>query len=132
MMTDDNTSCTDLPPTLCRSTDAFHSTNLTVGTGCHVQQVVCQGNKCVGVLIRSSATPSSTIFVRSSKETILCAGAVQTPQILLLSGIGDAKHLREVDIAPVVDLPGVGQNLQDHLLVPMVFPVKGTITVQSW
>ncbi|CAG9791389.1 unnamed protein product [Diatraea saccharalis] len=54
-------------------------------------------------------------IVRASKEIILSAGAIQSPQLLLLSGIGDAVHLKEVGISPIVSLPGVGRNLQDHI-----------------
>jgi choline dehydrogenase len=55
--------------------------------------------------------------VKANKEIIVAAGAVHTPQILQLSGIGDAAHLRGLGIKPLVDLPGVGQNLQDHLVL---------------
>ena len=53
-------------------------------------------------------------FARANKEVILCAGAIQSPQLLMLSGIGPKEHLQEMNIPLVVDLPGVGQNLQDH------------------
>lgn len=55
---------------------------------------------------------------------ILCAGTVQTPQLLMLSGIGPAAHLKAVGVEPRVDLPGVGQNLQDHLFAPFGFAVE--------
>jgi choline dehydrogenase-like flavoprotein len=58
--------------------------------------------------------------VRATREVILCAGAVQTPQILLLSGIGPAVQLQSGGIAPLHDLPGVGRNLQDHLACPVL------------
>ncbi|XP_052752103.1 glucose dehydrogenase [FAD, quinone]-like [Galleria mellonella] len=54
-------------------------------------------------------------IVKASKEVILSAGAIQSPQLLMLSGIGDARHLKENGIYPIVDLPGVGKNLQDHV-----------------
>ncbi len=61
----------------------------------------------------------------ATKETVLCAGAVQTPQVLLLSGIGPKEELARVKggVSLVHDLPGVGRNLQDHLFVPMIWPV---------
>uniref|UniRef100_A0A2A4K3J0 Glucose-methanol-choline oxidoreductase N-terminal domain-containing protein n=1 Tax=Heliothis virescens TaxID=7102 RepID=A0A2A4K3J0_HELVI len=54
-------------------------------------------------------------IIKASKEVILSAGAIQSPQLLMLSGIGDAEHLKELGIYPIVNLPGVGQNLQDHV-----------------
>ncbi|XP_053617632.1 glucose dehydrogenase [FAD, quinone]-like [Plodia interpunctella] len=54
-------------------------------------------------------------IVKASKEVILSAGAIQSPQLLMLSGIGNAEHLKEVGIYPIVNLPGVGRNLQDHI-----------------
>jgi len=56
--------------------------------------------------------------VKVSKEVIVSGGSVATPQILMLSGIGDAQHLRDVGIPVVADLPGVGSNLQDHVMIP--------------
>lgn len=63
-------------------------------------------------------------MVRARKEVILCAGAVCTPWLLQLSGVGPAEHLKEHHIPVVADLPGVGQNLQDHLMVPIAVPMK--------
>ena len=57
----------------------------------------------------------SQYFAR--QEVVLSAGSIGSPQILLLSGVGDSKHLQEVGVTPVHHLPGVGQNLQDHLIV---------------
>ncbi|CAG9104640.1 unnamed protein product [Plutella xylostella] len=54
-------------------------------------------------------------IIKARREVILSAGAIQTPQLLMLSGIGDAEHLKELGIYPVANLPGVGQNLQDHV-----------------
>ena len=67
---------------------------------------------------------------------ILCAGAIASPQILMLSGIGNQRHLREKGIVCLKHLPGVGQNLQDHLLVPIAVTLKGMIrtfdSVGTW
>jgi choline dehydrogenase len=60
----------------------------------------------------------------ASKEVLLCAGALQSPQLLMLSGIGPAAHLQEMGIEVKVDLPGVGANLQDHAIVPMSWRMK--------
>ncbi|MPM89387.1 Oxygen-dependent choline dehydrogenase [bioreactor metagenome] len=61
---------------------------------------------------------------RANKEVLLCAGALQSPQLLMLSGIGPADHLHEMGIEVLVDLPGVGANLQDHAIVPMSWRMK--------
>ncbi len=65
-----------------------------------------------------------TWTARARKEVILCAGALKTPQLLMLSGIGDADHLRSVGIDPLLHLPGVGLHLQDHLAAaaPIINP----------
>jgi len=86
--------------------------NLHVQTGAHVTRVLIEGARAIGVeLVRASG---DLISVRASREVILCAGTFNSPQLLMLSGIGPAAHLREFGIKPLVDLP-VGKNLQDHL-----------------
>jgi 4-pyridoxate dehydrogenase len=86
--------------------------NLAVETGAHVTRVLMQGTRATGVeLINGSG---DTVEVATAREVILAAGAFNTPPLLMLSGIGPAAHLREMNIKPVVDLP-VGKNLQDHL-----------------
>ncbi len=86
--------------------------NLHVETGAHATRVLIEGTRAVGVeLVRASG---DLVRVRAAGEVILCAGTFNSPQLLMLSGIGPAAHLREFGIVPVVDLP-VGKNLQDHL-----------------
>ena len=68
--------------------------------------------------------------MRATREVVLSGGAVNSPQLLMLSGIGPADHLREVGVDVVHDLPGVGGGLQDHPLVPVVWNVRsGKIAV---
>jgi len=91
---------------------ARHRRNLHVETGAHVTRVLLEGTRAVGVeLIKGSG---DRVGVHASREVIVCAGTFNSPQLLMLSGIGPAAHLREFGITPVVDLP-VGRNLQDHL-----------------
>jgi 4-pyridoxate dehydrogenase len=86
--------------------------NLQVETGAHATRVLIEGARAIGVeLIRASGDLAR---VRATGEVILCAGTFNSPQLLMLSGIGPAAHLREFGIEPKVDLPA-GRNLQDHL-----------------
>ena len=85
--------------------------NLTVRTKVLAHRVVLEGNRAVGVEIEQAG---QTSIVRAGREVILAAGAFNTPQLLMLSGIGPAAHLREIGIDVAADLP-VGRNLQDHL-----------------
>lgn len=89
--------------------------NLTVRTGCHIARVAMDGCRAVGV-----ETIDGT-QIRATREVILCQGAFATPHTLMLSGIGPADHLRNLDIDVVVDLPGVGENLADHVDVSMQY-----------
>jgi 4-pyridoxate dehydrogenase len=84
--------------------------NLTIKTRARVQRIILEGNCAVGVEYKKRG---ATTVARASREVILAAGAFNTPQLLMLSGIGPADHLREMGIHPILDLP-VGGSLQDH------------------
>ena len=84
--------------------------NLNITGGAHVTRVLLEGDKCVGV--EASVNGQTQQF--HARQTVLSAGALRSPQILMLSGIGPARHLREHGIDVRVSLPGVGQNLMDH------------------
>ncbi|XOV82604.1 MAG: choline dehydrogenase [bacterium] len=92
---------------------AQHRTNLHVHTRTHALNLLFDGNRATGVLAQQHGREK----VFHADEVILCAGAINTPQLLMCSGIGPADDLLQVDIDPVLDLPGVGQNLMDHLEV---------------
>lgn len=92
--------------------------NLTITTGALVTRLLFEETRAIGVEYLHEGTLHQ---VRVNQEVILSAGAFDSPKLLLLSGIGDAKYLQALGISVVVDLPGVGQNLQDHLLVPVVY-----------
>jgi choline dehydrogenase len=100
--------------------------NLTIMTGCHVERLLIekseQGMVCKGVVFTGGG---STYQADASRETLLAAGAIGSPHILQLSGIGPAALLRQAGVQPLVELPGVGENLQDHLQLRMVFKVGG-------
>jgi choline dehydrogenase-like flavoprotein len=92
--------------------------NLTVETGAHAMRVLTQGTRATGVeYVKASG---DVVRAPASREVILAGGAFNTPHLLMLSGIGPAAHLRDMDIEPVADLP-VGKNLQDHLAVIIFF-----------
>jgi choline dehydrogenase len=86
--------------------------NLSIMTRTLVSRILFEGKRAVGVEIRRGARSEQ---VRTEREVILCGGAINSPQLLLLSGIGPAAHLRDQGIAVLADRPGVGANLQDHL-----------------
>jgi len=91
--------------------------NLTVTTGALITRVVIDQGRATGVEVITQAGPGT---IRAAREVILCAGVYGSPQLLMLSGIGPAEHLRRHGIAVVADLP-VGDNLHDHLFVPMTY-----------
>ena len=105
---------------------ALRRQNLTVATGAHATGVVLDGRRAVGVTYRHDG---QTRMVRAAREVVLAGGAVNSPQLLLLSGIGPADELREAGVEPVVDLPGVGRNLLDHLAVGVVVRTSRTDTL---
>jgi choline dehydrogenase len=106
--------------------------NLTIMTGCHVERLVIenteQGPVCRGVEFTGGGKSFRADAVR---ETLLAAGAIGSPQILQLSGVGPAASLHQHGIAPLVDAPGVGENLQDHLQLRMIYKVNGAKTLNT-
>ena len=96
--------------------------NLRVITQALVHKINFEGRRATGVTYRIGDGPLQQAGARS--EVLLCAGAIQSPQLLMLSGLGPAEHLRQQGIAVLADLPGVGANLQDHCLVPMSWRLR--------
>jgi choline dehydrogenase len=88
--------------------------NLVVETGCLVTRLHITRGRCTGVTYLRHGAPAEA---HTNGEVVVCAGAIGTPQLLLLSGIGPADQLRALGIGVVADIPGVGQNLQDHPVV---------------
>ncbi len=120
-----NTSAAYLDPVANR-------TNLTVEIDALITRVLFEKDRAVGIEYRQGGELKQ---VRARKEVILACGAIGTPQLLMLSGVGDAEYLRRFGIAVVTDSPGVGQNLQDHLDVNVQYactqPVTAYAQVQS-
>ena len=97
--------------------------NITLLLNTNVTKVVFDGDRATGVEIVSGDTVRN---VQATREVILAAGTIHSAQLLMLSGIGNADELRKLGIAPVANLRGVGQNLQDHVLVSgVVYNYKG-------
>jgi choline dehydrogenase len=107
---------------------ALNRPNLVVRTQAHVTRVQVERSRAVDVTYAQNGQLQE---VRVSTEVILCGGAINSPQLLMLSGIGPANHLNALGIPAVVDLPGVGQNLQDHLLAPVIYACTQPVTMAS-
>jgi choline dehydrogenase-like flavoprotein len=98
-----------LQPALTRS-------NLTVLTGTHATRIILDGRRATAVEARSA---QGGVVARAQREVVLAAGSIQSPQLLMLSGIGDGEHLASLGIQVRHHLPGVGRNLHDHLASPV-------------
>jgi choline dehydrogenase len=86
--------------------------NLTIWTDSRADAILFEDRKAAGVRVSRAGTP---LDVKANREVLLCGGAINSPQLLMLSGVGPAEHLKEHGIGVQADRPGVGQNLQDHL-----------------
>jgi choline dehydrogenase len=104
---------------------AMQRPNLTVVTHAHAHRLTFDGDRCTGV---EYARGDAVMRAGVTREVIVSAGAIGSPQLLMLSGIGPADDLRRLGLPAVVDLPGVGMNLQDHPLVGGVaYEAKGDL-----
>ncbi|MEM6705112.1 MAG: choline dehydrogenase [Acidobacteriota bacterium] len=95
--------------------------NLRVKTRAFIQEILFDGHRAIGVVCNGERILAG--------ETILCAGAFNSPQLLQLSGVGDPEHLKSVGVEPRVDLSGVGENLQDHLEVYVQYACKRPVSM---
>ncbi|MGR3199339.1 MAG: choline dehydrogenase [Paracoccus sp. (in: a-proteobacteria)] len=107
---------------------ARKSSRLTLLRGL-ARRILFRGKKAYGVEIE---TKSGIVSVHAGREVILSASSINTPKLLMLSGIGPADHLRQHGIAPLVDRPGVGANLQDHLEVYMQYKSLKPVTLYTY
>lgn len=110
--------------------------NLQVWTGAHITQVLLEpdsdGLRAVGVeVLPQGQTGDAPIRVRATREVVLCTGSIGTPHLLQLSGLGDPALLQAAGITPRKALPGVGENLQDHLQLRAVYAVDGVATLNT-
>lgn len=107
--------------------------NLTIWTQAQVEKLTFERDadgqlRCSGAIVHRAGQP---VTVAARQEVVLSAGAVNSPQILQLSGIGPAALLQQHGVDVVMDAPGVGENLQDHLQIRAVYKVKGTKTLNT-
>ena len=120
--------------------------NLQVWTGAHISRVLLEAApaegsaigplRAIGVEVlprdgHGEAHRGEPIQVRAAREVILCTGAVGTPHLLQLSGIGSAALLQGMGVTPLHELPGVGENLQDHLQLRSIYAVEGVATLNT-
>jgi choline dehydrogenase len=115
------------------ATNAFlrpvmHRPNLTIMTDAHVSKLSFDGRDCAGLEFLHRGTAFS---VKAKKETLLAAGAIGSPQLLQLSGIGPADLLSANEIKVVHELPGVGENLHDHLQIRLQYKVRNVKTLNG-
>ncbi len=119
----------------------LNRTNYQVITGSKVARIVFNGTAAAGIAFiqspkaassGSSTASRATQFVEARKEVILAAGGIHSPQILQLSGIGPKKLLDAANIVTIVDLPGVGQNFQDHPMLQMAITCRFPVPIISW
>jgi choline dehydrogenase len=106
----------------------LHRPNLRLETGVTVERVAFEGKRAAGLIFSRGG---ERFLAKASGETILSTGAVQTPKLLQLSGIGDPALLREFGIETLHAAPGVGANLQDHLQIRPIYKVSGVRTLNT-
>ena len=100
--------------------------NLTVWTGAHAHRVVFENDRAIGVLVERDGALQT---VRAEREVLVCGGAINSPQLLMLSGIGPADALRQHGVKVVADRAEVGENLQDHLIVGIRYALREAVSL---
>ena len=107
--------------------EARHRLNLTVKAGCHVKRILFEGSRAVGLEVESGGQT----FTVEGEDIVLSAGAVGSPHLMLLSGVGPEAQLAEQGIPLVHDLPGVGRNLKDHPKIYIIWAIPDNYPPQS-
>lgn len=103
--------------------------NLTMRTGLTVKRIIVENGRARGIEVIENGTLRR---IEADREVIITAGAIGSPKLLMLSGIGPAAHLRSVDVNVVHDLPGVGQNFHDHFSTDVVWQLKGPTSYDKY
>jgi len=107
---------------------AIKRSNLRMETGAHIETLTVERGRVKGLVFRKN---KKRYEARANAEVILCAGSVGSPQIMQRSGIGPAYVLKQAGITPILDLPGVGANLHDHLQQRAIYKVHGATTLNQ-
>ncbi len=110
---------------------ALKTGRVSLRTDSPATRVLLEGQRAVGVRYRHGGTGAPEHEVRARREVIVTAGALNTPRLLQISGIGDSQHLRSIGVKPLVHLPGVGANLVDHFNLRVAVKVKGVPTINE-
>ena len=108
--------------------EARGRSNLKIVTDAIVTKLLFDGKRCTGVAFRQNAVDRQELAAR---EVIVCGGAVNSPHLLQISGIGPADHLQAIGVPVVHNLPGVGANLNDHYVVRISHRVRGAVTINQ-
>ncbi len=108
---------------------ALRRPNLALKTKCQVQRIVFEGPRAIGVEIIEGGRAQ---LLRADSEVIVTSGAINSPKLMMLSGVGPADHLASHGIQVHHDLPGVGQNLQDHFGIDIVYELKGADSLDKY
>ena len=103
--------------------------NLKVMTGAPVSRIVVENGRAVGVEVIENGRPD---LLRAEREVVVASGAIGSPKLMLLSGLGPADELRAVGVPVVADLPGVGRNLHDHFGIDMVYELSGPYSLDKY
>jgi choline dehydrogenase-like flavoprotein len=106
--------------------------NLTVKTNCLVSRIVIENGRAVGVEFADQQVRSNVVVARAEREVIVTAGAIGSPKLLMLSGIGRAADLERVGVKPLHALDGVGANLQDHFDIDIVYELNGPYSLDKY
>jgi choline dehydrogenase-like flavoprotein len=106
--------------------------NLQVKTGCFVTRIVIESGRAVGVEYAEGEARGNLVLARAAREVIVTAGAIGSPRLLMLSGIGRAADLERAGVRPVHALDGVGQNLQDHFDIDIVYELNGPYSLDKY
>ena len=93
-------------------------TNLFIETNCMANRIEFDGNRAVKIIAEKKG---KILEFEATREIIISCGAINTPQLLLLSGVGDPTHLRQFDIQKIADVPAVGRNLENHVIAPIIY-----------
>ena len=105
--------------------------NLEIRTDARATQILFEGKRAVGVRYVRGNGAADPLTVRAGREVIVCAGALNTPKLLQISGLGPASLLQRIGVQVVHELPGVGANLSDHFSVRLVAAVRGVSTINE-